>query len=88
MINMQHENPFGKILCRCYQVSNIAEKVLFNHLTNLEKHFLHEKICFLTAIIVFLNQTSHLLNEKKIRKKQERSLKAQNLLVTQCMLAP
>lgn len=88
MINMQHENPFGKILCRCYQVSNIAEKVLFNHLINLEKHFLHEKICFLTAIIVFLNQTSHLLNEKKIRKKQERSLKAQNLLVTQCMLAP
>ena len=88
MLNMQHENPFGKILCRCYQVTNIAEKVLFNHLTNLEKHIFARKIRLLTAIIVFLNQTSHLLNKKKIRKKQERSLKTLNLLVTQCMLAP
>ena len=43
MLNMKHENPFGKILCRCYQVSNIAEKFLFNHLTNLEKHIFARK---------------------------------------------
>ena len=48
-------------------MSNIAEKVLFNHLKSPEKYFLHEKMRLHNAIIVFLTEARHLLNKEKKR---------------------